>query len=410
MKLLGKTKDGAIDGLLRAYISHSGSLPHVCPDFDPDLANAYIERSLTADSRSRYEQHLSDCGACRKNVVALARLAEADGVTSIPSRRGEARPAWLTRMVRGFSGLTAPQWATAVAAVIVLAISLPLILSRNEDRTDQVASTAAAEKQQGSEARSTDQIARAVPPAAVRKAGAEVAATTSKQSEKREAETIATNTPAARQPSAAGNVSGGMRADGVKSKTAPQPADEVQDKTDRAAEAVTVTAGAASESQLAKNESDKKRQQQNEKDSVQPGESRSVSAGAAGTGKELANRVDEPPPPPSPRSIAEPTKPRGGLKQPPGKLGLRDSASSEAVRLPERKILGKKFSLRDDVWTDKDYDPDKNQPVVNIIRDSNVYKEVLGKQAGLKAYLDAFREGERAIIVYKGKVYKLIPQ
>ena len=66
--------------------------------------------------------------------------------------------------------------------------------------------------------------------------------------------------------------------------------------------------------------------------------------------------------------------------------------------------------LLDDVWTDRDYDPDKNQPVVNLVRDSNVYKEVLGKQAGLKAYLDAFREGERAIIVYKGKVYKLIPQ
>src|ERR1700730_19361192 len=149
MKLLGKTKDGAIDGLLRAYVSRSGNLPHVCPDFDPDLANAYIERSLPADSRSRYEQHLSDCGACRKSVVALARLAQAEGATStvsIPSRASEARPAWLTRMARGLSGLTAPQWATAVAAVIVLAITLPLVLSRSEmPQTAQDAATATAE-------------------------------------------------------------------------------------------------------------------------------------------------------------------------------------------------------------------------------------------------------------------------
>ena len=402
---MGKTKDGTIDGLLRAYVSRSGNLPHVCPDFDPDFANAYIERSLPADSRSRYEQHLSDCGACRKNVVALARLAEADGATSISSRRGAARPAWLTRMVRGFSGLTAPQWATAAAAVIVLAISLPLILSRNEVRTSQDASTAAAENQPPSETPAIDQIARAVPPAAVRKSGTEVAATTPKQSEKREAETIAANKPADQPPSAAGNVSSGLRADAVKAKAAP-PADEVQAKTDRPASDAAAPAGAASE--LAKNESDKKRQQQNEKDSVQPGESKAVSAGEAGTaGKELANRVEEPPPP-APRSTPEPARSRKGSKQP-GKLGLRDT-SSEAARLPEKKVLGKKFSLRDDVWTDKDYDPDKNQPVVNIVRDSNVYKEVLSKQAGLKAYLDAFHEGERAIIVYKGKVYRLIPQ
>lgn len=401
MKLLGKTKDSAIDGLLRAYVSRSGNLPQVCSDFDPDLANSYIERSLTADSRLRYEQHLSDCGACRKSVVALARLAEAEGA---PSRRGEARPVWLTRMVRGFSGLTAPQWATAVAAVIVLAISVPLILSRNEVRTTQDASEASAENQPASETPAIDQIARAVPLAAVRKSGTEVGATTPKQSEKREAETIAANKPAAQPASVGGNVSGGTRADSVKAKTAPQPADEGKDKTDHPAETV---AGAASESQLARSESDKKRQQQNEKDSAKPGESRAVSAGEAGTGKELASKVEEPPPPAT-RSISEPARTRKGLKQS-GKLGLRDT-SSEAARLPEKKILSKKFSLRDDVWTDKDYDPDKNQPVVNIVRDSNVYKEVLGKQAGLKAYLDAFGEDERAIIVYKGKVYKLIPQ
>ena len=62
------------------------------------------------------------------------------------------------------------------------------------------------------------------------------------------------------------------------------------------------------------------------------------------------------------------------------------------------------------MWTDKGFDSNKNMPVVNIVRDSNVYKELIDKQAGLKTFLDAFNENERAIIVYKGKVYKLIPQ
>jgi len=89
---------------------------------------------------------------------------------------------------------------------------------------------------------------------------------------------------------------------------------------------------------------------------------------------------------------------------------LRDSASAEAVRPTERKLGNKKFSLKDDTWTDKDFDPDKDLPIVTVIRDSNVYNELLAKQVGLKPYLGGFPPADRAIIVYKGTVYKLIPQ
>jgi hypothetical protein len=89
---------------------------------------------------------------------------------------------------------------------------------------------------------------------------------------------------------------------------------------------------------------------------------------------------------------------------------LRDSETAEAVRPEERKFSGKKFLLRDGAWTDKDFDPNKDLPVVTIIRDSNVYKEVLNKRPGLKPFLTGFLASERAIIVYKGTVYKLIPQ
>jgi len=94
----------------------------------------------------------------------------------------------------------------------------------------------------------------------------------------------------------------------------------------------------------------------------------------------------------------------------PGGHALRDSDSADAVRPEERKFNGKRFLLRDGAWTDKDFDPNKDLPVVIIIRDSNVYKEVLNKRPGLKPFLTGFQPGERAIIVYKGTVYRLIPQ
>ena len=66
MKFFGQAKDGVIDNLLRAYVSRPSNPHQKCTDFDPDRANAYIERSLKSASRFHYEEHLSECAACRK--------------------------------------------------------------------------------------------------------------------------------------------------------------------------------------------------------------------------------------------------------------------------------------------------------------------------------------------------------
>jgi hypothetical protein len=90
---------------------------------------------------------------------------------------------------------------------------------------------------------------------------------------------------------------------------------------------------------------------------------------------------------------------------------LRES-SGEAVRTRSNylELRGKKFFLIDGTWTDKDYSAEKDLPTITLVRDSNVYKELLAKRASLKPYLSYFSGNERAIIVYKGTVYKLIPQ
>ncbi|PYT05311.1 MAG: hypothetical protein DMF60_12380, partial [Acidobacteria bacterium] len=107
----------------------------------------------------------------------------------------------------------------------------------------------------------------------------------------------------------------------------------------------------------------------------------------------------------------ERTRSNGGLRRSPPKLALTDSAGpGESVRASVKRINKKDFFFRDNTWTDKDYDPNKDLPVVTIVRDSNVYRELLAKRASLRPYFEGFPENQRAIIVYKGTVYKLIPQ
>ena len=407
MKFPGQTKDGVIDNLLRAYVSRPSNPHQACPDFDPDQANAYIERSLMGASRSRYEQHLSECATCRKNVVALARLAEADTTASGSPASEMPRSRWFDAASRVFGAMSQPQWAMAAAAVIVLAISLPLVLSRNWNRQDSPAERTVSENAQG--------FAPASPEASPKSRDAALPTTavaTPKQREIRDekadekSEVPAKNAPAPTVTSdAAAGVAAG--ADSSKKLAATQPVDEAQRKTEGQVSQGPPQGGAAPASQVAKNDSDQNRQQQPEKDSAQQVNENKTRADQESTQKEKAGKPEEAVAPPAPAS--EVGRERGGLRRSAPKLSLRDS-SGEAVRVDEKKAGGKKFLFRDGAWTDKDFDPNKDLPVVTIIRDSNVYKEVLSKRAGLKAIMERFSAAERAIIVYKGTVYKLIPQ
>src|SRR6266705_2401415 len=148
MKFFGQAKDGVIDNLLRAYVSRPSNPHQKCTDFDLDQANAYIERSLTGASRFHYEEHLSECAACRKNVVALVRLAEAETPASGAPAREVPRFTLLSGAKQMFGALSQPQWAMVAAAVIVAAISVPLLLTRSENRQVSRAVTAPSANEQ----------------------------------------------------------------------------------------------------------------------------------------------------------------------------------------------------------------------------------------------------------------------
>src|SRR5262249_29946882 len=142
MKLFGENRDRAIDTLLRAHVPRRSGVSEPCSEFDPDLASAYVERRLTSALLSRYEEHLSGCSACRKNVVAVSR-------TAVPELT-PARPSGV-RLRDVFGVLSRRQWALAATAVIALVISLPLLLSRSQNKLSEPMSPTVAQQRDTTE-------------------------------------------------------------------------------------------------------------------------------------------------------------------------------------------------------------------------------------------------------------------
>ena len=398
-----------MESLLRAYVSRPTN--RVCSEFDADLANAYIERNLTTASRSHYEQHLSECAPCRKNVIALSRLAESELQPSISARASAAVGP------RRFFGVTSwPRWAMAAAAVIVIAISLPLLLTSNDSHRagDAALATNASPAVENSPAGSESQertSSTAAKVAAASPAANADANTEPKPSERQRTDTVSSNGPAPTQRSGdKASLNGKLEA---KPESAP-----VIDQVQVASGARPVSEGAERQRQgerKAQGETDQARSQSVRQQ--QP--SKDAAADTRTSGNEDSTKKEQvaesaaaipPPAPPSAKSNNKSDSKSDKLKRPSSMRALRDSSSTEAVRLTERRVGNKRFLLKNDTWTDRSFKPDQDLPVVTVIRDSNVYNELLSKQAGLRTYLGGFTGSERAIIVYNGTVYKLIPQ
>ena len=452
--------DAIIDRLLRSEKSQHGPAARECPEFDPDLANAYAERVLSVTESARYESHLAQCTACRRAVTSLVRMAGPVDAAIKPVKTPEVRAGLLSRLRAMLGGLTAPQWAMAAAAVAVLAISIPVLMSRSTRRE-------AASARQFSAPAAEAQPAREQESQSKSEAGDLVAQDSDAALHERdEAKSRTANgTLIARSDNAPAAVSSGYLEASRANKPA-QPVDELhakaepekeksaaneEKKSDKdkneaparqnrtaeiaqqqsgqraapASEAPTEAGAAAQKTQATENQLtriDEKRAQQLPQDSKDAAQVTVLKPGRPDgeqrEGKDATIRPEDAMPP-SPAastraSAGENMRARRGLTQPAPKLAIRDnetaSLSKNGKGLPEKKINGKRFWLRDDIWTDKDYDPIKELPVVTIVRDSDVFHEVMTKRSGLKPFFTSFGDHDRAIIVYKGTVYKLIPQ
>jgi hypothetical protein len=332
------------------------------------------------------------------------RLANTAAPSAEPRAREAVAGTWLDGARRMLGAFARPQWAIAAAAVIVAAISLPLILSR-----DQAAQPASA-VQVASDAERSTPTANSTPTENLRETPA-LLATAKQQNSAEKTEALTKNSPAPTVTSEpAGLAAGADLAKKLETKSPSEPQNEAQRKSDSPVAAAPPQAGPVPGSQGARSDFDQNRQQQSPKDAVaqQIPESKAAARAEDVSGKEKSERSEEVAQPPAPRAPAEESRGRSNLRRR-GSLALRDS-EADAVRPEERKFSGKRFLFKDGAWTDKDFDPNKDLPIVTIIRDSNVYQEVLKQRPGLKPFLTGFHISERAIIVYKGTVYKLIPQ
>jgi hypothetical protein len=477
-------EDKIMDRLLKAQIRRAG-VTRTCAEFDADLATAYLERGLNPVERGRYEHHLIDCHICRGMVSRLALLDEssitapysqlATATSAARSTADSAPLGWLARLQ---AALSAPQWALAVAAVMVVAISIPVLflrtkgLSRMSARTSAGAPNALAPSQSSladgisKDAESGTNDSRAVGAAEQRGSGSDEERNRS-AAEKSGAGTTNSDASSASSPAATGAERRLASAEEPKESEAPaQPAAAnalalaKSNDADRAAKDGASSSGATvskkspdgaddsaaadktsgAEASSGSRASDRK--QNADLPRLDPNKALHLpdDSGSASVSVLRHGQVSDQPQPskekvaaikpddsvaPAPEARAGEGTERGrhsigkqpvtgfvsGSGVPADDAHWNHGAASTSPKLAkgERRIEGKRFRLINGVWTDKEFKSDKELPSITLVRGSDVYNSLLEKESSLKAYFGGFGATERAILIYKKIVYRLLP-
>lgn len=454
MEKSANIEDQVMDNLLRSYIKQQKQPEINCDGFDPDLANLYLERVLTEKETGRYEIHLSECSPCRSSVVALAHFAEQEVplalVASAKEKQAVVAPIagetkaveksnanWLAGLKGFFALLMIPRYALGAVAALVLAVSIPLVLSQR-DKNSANSPNNTASGVQSSEGDSAPGVLATAPSSMPYSGNANVEPQNKEQ--QAQVERDKTNPQEGTHQSASGQAGAGT------GSTAGEPATST---------AVAETPPATEKKEVAKNDSttvadNKPRTDESAAKTSEP-------PAVAAAPQPLARAAERPELPRieskealkvpnndkdtaaktlkpgtsdgAVASIIKPTgptiRPNEGVRPPApstesGGRGLTDKSKSlrsasdvrkESARASaSRTIDNKTFWLIDDVWTDKDYKKDKEFPVVTLTKESDVYKEVLEKHSKLQKFFQGFPEGEKVIVVYKGTVYRLMPR
>ncbi len=79
-------------------------------------------------------------------------------------------------------------------------------------------------------------------------------------------------------------------------------------------------------------------------------------------------------------------------------------ADEEAAPSSVRKVGGKTFYLREGVWTDAEFDPAAKLPETVLTFGADAYFDAVKREPKLA---DFFALGERVVVVYKGRVYRV---
>src|SRR5262249_32339896 len=81
-------------------------------------------------------------------------------------------------------------------------------------------------------------------------------------------------------------------------------------------------------------------------------------------------------------------------------VGTKDEAANSSMR----QVAGKTFYLRDGVWTDSEFKADAKSPEVSLKFASEEYFKLINQ---LPKLADYFALGQRVVVVWQGKVYRV---
>ncbi|HJQ27025.1 MAG TPA: zf-HC2 domain-containing protein [Blastocatellia bacterium] len=407
-----KTQDQTIDRLLAAQGRAPDNAASLCSTFDADLASAYVERRLSASETTGFEAHLVACPPCRKAIIALTRMALAEAE---PARTDVAveRPPAVSPVRRWLGVLATPQWAVAAAAALVLAITLPLLLSHRATRDGQ-----------GPSAESSNAQAAATPPAAepaqappndmvaVSNAAPEAheKSASATPSDKLAVSAAAAKDVAAGASAPAGAASGGAAAPAQPAEAKATDQTVAKNETQPAAPAPSPAAAEAPKSQ-----EKEKKEVADDRKADKPATAQPARGEEADKAKSdsavAADTIAPPPPPPARRTLRKDgdnsrSRRDGGFS---GPASAFRSPSRES-RVPSLKVGGHQFWLHEGTWTDREFDPAKGLPHTQVMRDSDQYRDLLARKEKIKPFLTEFPADARVIFVFDGTVYYLIPQ
>ncbi|GEM_PF-1255182 len=447
-----KTEEQMTEALLRNYVKQQRPPESLCREFDPDTVNAYLERVLTEPETGRYEFHLAACAFCRQGILTLAQLAEVEAplaltataqtpaasavaATSQTVKPAQEEASLMERLKGWFGGFATPRFALAAVAAIVLAVTIPVVLVSNRQANK---STEIAKQQQ----------AELSPPLAQEPPVAN--ASPDNESVARTAETPATAAnpqsarPAAesqRQQQPGTTAASGEGQTALAAAPVTQPIEPKQDQDSKPAAVADAQARPAEEDRARRENNAAAKRQDEVAGTVAP------AAPAPAAKKELEKidsadtmRIQEAGKDKAREKVVKPASPVNGRSTGSSTAAIRAESNTAPASGPPptrepmpnkgvrayrdsrekiterpnvtltRKIKDKHFWLLEGVWTDRDYRKEKDLPVVPLIKDSDNYKEVLAKISGLQKYFSAFGSNDKAIVVYKNTVYRLLPQ
>ncbi|HKG23611.1 MAG TPA: hypothetical protein VKC34_17045 [Blastocatellia bacterium] len=426
--MFSKTEDGEIDCMLRAHAGRRSDHGSVCREFDPDCASAFVEHSLTPGEQSRYEGHLAACHPCRSSVIALARMADADAGRSrteiepflAPDKRARsARASFGTWLGGWFGPVSLQHLVPAAVALLIVAVGLPLLLLRKDPQPDPARSGVATSQEQAANGQTKDGTSLAASKPGGR---AEIA----RAEPVNAPETAASNRPQP-SPEPATKESDGAALTDQPAPAAPPKMEQV-DSALVAEETPRDVAGSVqlppppSEPAPAPEAAERKLARIDETSSLRvPGDSKGsaemivvkpgVYSGAQSSGRITTGTITPKDAIAPPSSLSNDAMRRGLARGNP-EAESRARNSSEAARLrgtATRKIGSKTFWLVKGVWTDKKYNSGREQAEITVVRDSDIYGDLMAKHGGLKVFFTAFPSDERVTVVYKDTVYKLVP-